>query len=58
MTKVLCPGSFDPITNGHLNIITRARDLFGEVLVAVGSNSLKTGYQIWKASIGSPPGPK
>ena len=29
MTKVLCPGSFDPITNGHLNIITRARDLFG-----------------------------
>ena len=44
MTKVLCPGSFDPITNGHLNIITRARDLFGEVLVAVGRNSLKSGY--------------
>ena len=44
MTKVLCPGSFDPITNGHLDIITRARDLFGEVLVAVGRNSLKSGY--------------
>ena len=44
MTKVLCPGSFDPITNGHLDIITRARDLFGGVLVAVGRNSLKSGY--------------
>lgn len=44
MTKVLCPGSFDPITNGHLDIIVRARDLFGEVLVAVGTNSLKSNY--------------
>lgn len=44
MTKVLCPGSFDPITNGHLDIIARARDLFGEVLVAVGRNSLKSDY--------------
>lgn len=44
MTTVLCPGSFDPITNGHLDIITRARDLFGEVLVAVGRNSLKSTY--------------
>lgn len=41
MTKVLCPGSFDPITNGHLDIILRARDLFGSVVVAVGANSQK-----------------
>ena len=52
MTKVLCPGSFDPITNGHLNIITRARDLFGEVLVAVGCNSLKAGYLFGEQRIG------
>lgn len=39
---VLCPGSFDPITNGHLDIIVRARDLFGDVVVAVGTNSQKS----------------
>lgn len=38
---VLCAGSFDPITNGHLDIITRARDIFGAVVVAVGANSQK-----------------
>ncbi len=38
---VLCPGSFDPITNGHVDIILRARDLFGSVLVAVGTNAQK-----------------
>ncbi len=44
MTLVLCPGSFDPITNGHVDIITRARDVFGEVLVGVGRNTLKAAY--------------
>ena len=44
MTLVLCPGSFDPITNGHVDIITRARDVFGEVLVGVGRNTLKGTY--------------
>ena len=42
MTTVLCPGSFDPITVGHLDIITRARDLFGRVLVGVGRNNQKS----------------
>lgn len=41
MTKVLCPGSFDPITVGHMDIITRARDLFGSVVVGVGRNNQK-----------------
>ena len=36
MTPVLCPGSFDPITVGHIDIIRRARELFGNVLVGVG----------------------
>lgn len=39
--KVLCPGSFDPITVGHLDIIERAHALFGEVVVAIGNNSTK-----------------
>lgn len=39
--KAACPGSFDPVTFGHLDIIERAASLFGEVLVAVGRNSTK-----------------
>lgn len=41
VTKVLCPGSFDPITLGHIDIIRRSRDLFGSVLVGVGRNESK-----------------
>lgn len=40
-TRVLCPGSFDPVTLGHLDIIGRAVALFGEVLVGVGNNGSK-----------------
>lgn len=38
----LYPGSFDPITNGHLDIIARAARLFGHVTVAVASNDSKS----------------
>ena len=41
MTKVVCPGSFDPVTNGHLDIIGRASSLFDEVVVAVLVNEAK-----------------
>ena len=41
-TKVICPGSFDPVTLGHLDIITRASGMFGKVVVAVLVNSSKT----------------
>lgn len=41
MTKVLYPGSFDPITKGHMNIINQASKLFDEVIVAVFQNSAK-----------------
>lgn len=37
----VCPGSFDPISYGHLDIITRAARIFDEVVVAVGQNSTK-----------------
>jgi pantetheine-phosphate adenylyltransferase len=43
MTKVVCPGSFDPVTNGHLDIIGRASRLFDEVVVAVLVNVSKRG---------------
>lgn len=41
MKKVLYPGSFDPITKGHMNIISQASELFDEVLVAVMRNPSK-----------------
>ncbi|WP_235608775.1 adenylyltransferase/cytidyltransferase family protein, partial [Frankia casuarinae] len=41
MRRAACPGSFDPITNGHLDIIVRASRLFDEVVVAVSINKNK-----------------
>jgi pantetheine-phosphate adenylyltransferase len=38
----LCPGTFDPVTNGHLDVIGRAAELFESVLVAVLENPSKT----------------
>ena len=37
----ICPGSFDPVTNGHLDIITRAANMFDKVIVVVATNSTK-----------------
>jgi pantetheine-phosphate adenylyltransferase len=39
--RAACPGSFDPVTNGHIDIIGRAASLFDEVVVAVGVNASK-----------------
>jgi pantetheine-phosphate adenylyltransferase len=41
--RAVCPGSFDPVTNGHLDIVSRASDLFDEVTVAVLFNKGKEG---------------
>lgn len=38
----ICPGSFDPITNGHLDIITRGSKIFDHVIVTVFNNQSKT----------------
>ncbi|MEU3859772.1 pantetheine-phosphate adenylyltransferase [Streptomyces sp. NPDC028722] len=43
MRRAVCPGSFDPITNGHLDIIARASRLYDEVYVAVMINKSKKG---------------
>ena len=40
----LFPGSFDPFTAGHLNILKRALTMFDEVVVAVGINQDKRGF--------------
>lgn len=41
LVRAIFPGSFDPITNGHLDVIQRAVKLFDEVIVAVGRSPLK-----------------
>ena len=41
--RVVCPGSFDPVTNGHLDIISRSASIHDEVVVAVGANLAKDG---------------
>jgi pantetheine-phosphate adenylyltransferase len=59
MRRAVYPGSFDPVTNGHLDVIERARKLFDEVIVAVAHNdekqalfSLEERLQFLRGSIG------
>jgi pantetheine-phosphate adenylyltransferase len=41
--RCVCPGSYDPVTNGHLDVLRRATELFDEVIVAVMANPAKRG---------------
>lgn len=41
-TRAVCPGSFDPLTNGHLDLIERSLRIFDELIVAVVTNPAKT----------------
>lgn len=43
MTIAVCPGSFDPITLGHLDVVRRARTLYDRVIIAVAKNPGKSG---------------
>ena len=43
MRRAVCPGSFDPVTNGHLDVVGRASRLYDEVVVAVLINQSKSG---------------
>ena len=47
--RCVCPGSYDPITNGHLDIIGRASELFDEVIVAVVNQSVRKGKYVFPA---------
>lgn len=49
MTKAVCPGSYDPITNGHIDVITRASELFDEVIVAVVNASVRKTIPLFSA---------
>lgn len=49
MTRAICPGTFDPVTNGHLDIIARAAGLFDEVVVAVAFSPEKGGGPVFTA---------
>lgn len=42
--KAIYPGTFDPVTNGHVDIISRAANLFPELIVAVATNKVKRPY--------------
>ena len=42
MKIAIYPGSFDPITNGHLDVINRARSIFDKVVIAVARNAAKS----------------
>ncbi|HYO36176.1 MAG TPA: pantetheine-phosphate adenylyltransferase [Geodermatophilus sp.] len=44
MRRAVCPGSFDPVTNGHVDVITRAAALYDELVVAVLVNPGKAGF--------------
>ena len=41
MKPVIFPGSFDPVTNGHIDLIKRARTIFGAVVVVILHNAAK-----------------
>lgn len=63
MTGALCPGSFDPITNGHMDVFTRAAAQFDELVITVVVNPSKQGMftvdervQMLRAATGHLPG--
>jgi pantetheine-phosphate adenylyltransferase len=63
MTKAIYPGTFDPITNGHVDVITRASKLFESLVVAVANNqpkhpffSLETRIACVEEAVGHLPG--
>ena len=49
--KILYPGTFDPLTNGHLDLIERAEKIFGNLVVAVLENTSKTQHLILKEEL-------
>ncbi|TAL64670.1 MAG: pantetheine-phosphate adenylyltransferase [Legionella sp.] len=61
--KAIYPGTFDPVTNGHVDIIRRASEIFPEIIVAVASNeakkpflNLETRIQLIEEVVGTIPG--
>ena len=46
---VVCPGSYDPVTNGHLDIITRSSQVFEQVVVGIVNNPVRKGQTMFTA---------
>jgi pantetheine-phosphate adenylyltransferase len=46
----VCPGSYDPITNGHIDVITRAAETFDEIIVAVVNASVRKNRTLFTAA--------
>ena len=46
---VVCPGSYDPVTNGHIDIITRSSEVFDQVVVGVVNNPLRKQKTLFSA---------
>ena len=44
----VCPGSFDPVTNGHVDIFERGSRLVDKLIIAVSSTQIKIPYLPWK----------
>jgi pantetheine-phosphate adenylyltransferase len=47
--KAVCPGSYDPITNGHIDVISRAAPMFDELIVAVVNASVRKSKTLFSA---------
>ncbi|KZB83459.1 hypothetical protein AVJ24_01375 [Yersinia pestis] len=47
ITKAIYPGTFDPITNGHLDLVTRASAMFSHVILAIADSSSKSQCLRW-----------
>jgi pantetheine-phosphate adenylyltransferase len=45
----VCPGSYDPVTNGHIDVITRAAEIFDEIIVAVVDASVRKTQALFPA---------
>lgn len=63
MTIAVYPGSFDPVTNGHIDVAFRARELFDEVIISVARNgskqalfSVEERVQLLEAAVAATPG--
>src|SRR3712207_2097630 len=47
--RAVCPGSYDPVTNGHIDVITRAAAVFDELVVAVVNASVRKSHSLFSA---------
>lgn len=47
--RAIYPGTFDPITNGHIDIVTRATQMFDHVILAIAASPSKNRCLLWKS---------